>query len=88
MLKEDYKGVGVYSINVEKAKLMIKNLHYSGEKKPHMWWGRFDCGLQWAYTDIDNEESRLLYSKEQKLQILLDKGNADFFISYQSKSGD
>ena len=35
-LKDHYEGVGVNAVNILKAEETIRNLFYSGEKKPHM----------------------------------------------------
>ena len=37
LLVAHYKGVGINSIDVLCAERIIETLHYSGEKKPHMW---------------------------------------------------
>ena len=36
-LKEYCEGRGVNSFDILKAEQVIEILHYSGEKKPHMW---------------------------------------------------
>lgn len=77
-LKAHYEGVGVHSINVIKAEETIKNLFYSGEKKPHMWWDEFEKQLTHAFINIHKKEGQEVYSNEMKLRILHQKINADF----------
>ena len=37
-LKSHYEGIGVYSNDITKADLDLRNITYTGEKKPTMWW--------------------------------------------------
>ena len=37
-LKNHYKGVGVHAINIVQADKALRDIFYSGDKKPHMWW--------------------------------------------------
>ena len=41
-LKDHYEVVGVNAVNILKDEESIRNLFYSGEKKPHMWWEEFE----------------------------------------------
>lgn len=77
-LKEHYKGVGINAIAIMEAKLVIQNLTYTGEKKPHMWWEEFEKKLTMAFTVHDRRENREVYSNEMKLHLLCKKVTADF----------
>ena len=77
-LQDHYEGVGAFSLNLIKANQTINNLHYAGEKRPHMWWDEFEKGLTYAFTVVDKRERRVVYSDEMKLRILLQKVNVDF----------
>ena len=71
-LKEHYLGQGVYAIDLRDAEGLIENLYYTGEKRPHMWWVRFEQQLKWAYSILDQKEGRQVYSDERKLKKLLE----------------
>ena len=77
-LKDHYEGVGVNAVNILKAEETIRNLFYSGEKKPHMWWEEFEKRLTHAFTVFDKKEKRTVYSDEMKLRMLTQKINVDF----------
>ena len=83
-LKQHYEGVGVNAIDVVQAEKVIETLHYTGEKKPHMWWEEFEKQLTSAFTTCDRKEARTVYSNDQKLRILLKKANADFLGATRS----
>ena len=55
-LREHYSGVGALAFNVQRAENIIKNLHYAGEKKPHMWWEEFEKRLTSAFVTLDKDE--------------------------------
>ena len=40
-LKSHYEDIGVYSNDIIKAKLDLRNITNTGEKKPTMWWIEF-----------------------------------------------
>ena len=44
-LKDHYEGIGMNAINIVAADKIMANLHYSGEKRPHMWWSEFEKQL-------------------------------------------
>lgn len=83
-LKDHYEGVGVNSVSVLKAEETIRSLHYSGEKKPHMWWDEFEKRLTHAFTILDKNEGRSVYSDEMKLRMLTQKINVDFLLPMKS----
>lgn len=78
-LKEHYEGVGVHAREIVRADKVLQSLHYSGEKKPHMWWDEFEKQLTFAFTTYDRIEGRQVHSEEMKLRYLCRKVNADFF---------
>ena len=49
-LQEHYEGTVMNAINVLKAEDVLKNLFYAGEKKPSMWWDKFEKRLTHAFT--------------------------------------
>ena len=54
-LKQHYKGVGVNAIDVVQTEKVIETLHYTGEKKPHIWWEDFEKQLTSAFTTCDRK---------------------------------
>ena len=77
-LKEHYEGVGINSVEVNKAENIIANLFYSGEKKPHMWWAEFEKVLNRSFAIVQKAENRAVHSNNMKLRILMGKVQADF----------
>lgn len=80
-LHETYAGQGIFAIDLAEAESYIENLYYNGEKRPYMWWARFEQKLKWAYAVIDREEGqgRPVYSDARKIKKLLEKRiKADF----------
>ena len=75
-LKEHFEGVGVNSMEITKAEHTINFLFYSGEKKPHMWWGEFEKELSRAFAIYQRTEGRVVHSNEMKLRILMGKVQA------------
>ena len=83
-MRDHYEGIGINAVDILKADYTRKSLFYSGEKKPHMWWDKFESELTSAFTTYDKKEGRAVYSDEMKLRTLLKKINADFL--QQTKS--
>ena len=83
-LRDHYEGIGINAVDILKADHTLESLFYSGEKKPHMWWDKFESELTSAFTTYDKKEGRAVYSNEMKLRALLKKINADFL--QQAKS--
>lgn len=77
-LKEHYKGIGMNAINIIAADKIMANLHYSGEKGPHMWWSEFEKQLTRAFVVYNKREGHQVYLDEMKLRCLIGKVNADF----------
>ena len=65
-------------MEITKAEHTINFLFYSGEKKPHMWWGEFEKELSRAFAIYQRTEGRVVHSNEMKLRILMGKVQADF----------
>ena len=77
-LVDHYEGTGINAMIVSEAEKDIDSLHYTGEKRPYMWWEKFELRLTKAFATIDKEEGRVVYSDRQKLRLLQKKVNADF----------
>ena len=83
-LREHYEGVGANSIDIRKADKILQELHYTGEKKPHMWWAEFEKQLTSAFHYYQKHEGREVYSNAMKVRILLRKVNADFLVAHKA----
>jgi len=83
-IKEHHRGVGMYRKDVVKAENIINSSFYSGEKVPHMWWNKFERDFSWAFSVIDKQERRTVYSEEQKLRLVLPRIKASFLESQLS----
>lgn len=79
-----YEGIGLHGVDITKADLILQNLYYHGEKKPHMWWTEFEKQLTWAFGVFDKHEKRVVFSNEQRLRTLLKKVKADFLEQTKS----
>ena len=77
-LCDHYEGVGILAIDITKAEATLRNLHYTGEKPPHMWWEEFEKQLTGAFVAYNKSEQREVHSDGMKLRILLGKIKADF----------
>ena len=77
-LVSHYEGTGINATIVSEAEKEIDTLHYTGEKRPYMWWEKFELRLTKAFATIDKAEGRTVYSDRQKLRLLQKKVNADF----------
>ena len=83
-IKDHYEGVGVNTVSVLEAEETIRSLHYSGEKKPHIWWDKFEKKLTFACTIMDKKERMTVYSDKLKLRMLAQKINMEFLLSIKS----
>ena len=70
--------MGVYSNNITKGELDLKNLNYMGEKKLTMWWVEFERILSLAYQTYVEYEGREVHSDQMKLRELLEKVTCDW----------
>ena len=84
MLSDLYEAVGVNGVDISRADNNIRNLYYTGEKKPHIRWAEFEKQLNWAFGAHDKREKREVYSNEHRLCILLNKVKADFLEQTKS----
>ena len=77
-LQTHYEGQGLYATDIMAAQRDLKNLHYSGERKPHMWWLEFERRLNLAFATYRKVERREVYSDQMKLRTLMEKIHCDF----------
>ena len=77
-LVSHFEGTGINATIMSEAEKDIESLHYGGEKKPYMWWERFELRLTQAFATMDKIEGRNVYSDGRKLRMLQKKVNADF----------
>lgn len=81
ILNETYAGQGIFALDLAEAEKLLDDLYYNGEKRPYMWWTKFEQKLKWAHAIIDREEGngRPVYSDARKIKRLLEKRiKADF----------
>ena len=55
-LRDHYEGIGINAVDILKADHTLESLFYSGEKKPHMWWDKFESELTSVFTTYDKKE--------------------------------
>ena len=55
------KGTGINATIVSEAEKDIESLQYSGEKRPYMWWNRYELQLTKAFTTVDKIEDQAVY---------------------------
>jgi hypothetical protein len=77
-LVEHYEGVGIHTIDIREADVVIQSLFYSGEKPPHMWRAEFEKRLTRAFNAYVKREGRIVHSNSMKIRMLIDKIKADF----------
>lgn len=80
-LTEYYEGVGIHAIDIAEADQILSSLHYSGEKRPHMWWDEFEKKLMSAFVAYEKKEGRVVYSNDMKLRILVNKIKSDALMA-------
>lgn len=80
-LKIFYEGEGLLATDIMEAKRTLTELFYNGEKKPYMWWTKFEQMLNKAYAAYNKAEGREVYSDGMKLRDLQGKIRADFLQS-------
>ena len=64
--------------DIVKAKRTLEELFYNGEKKPYMWWTKFEQLMNQAYAAYNKAEGRIVHSEAMKLRDLQAKIKADF----------
>ena len=77
-LNELYAGSGLYAIDLIKAEKIVRDSFYGGEKRPHMWWDKYESELIWAYATIDMDAGRAVYNDDHKIRRLLRSVRANF----------
>ena len=60
-LQSHYEGVGVKAINIVQADKVLTDLFYSGEKKPRMWWDKFERQLTDAFNTYERHEGKVAH---------------------------
>lgn len=80
-LKTFYEGEGLMAVDIVEAKRTLQELFYNGEKKPFMWWTKFEQMLNKAYAAYNKTEGRIVHSDAMKLRDLQGKIKADFLQS-------
>ena len=80
-LNELYAGSGLYAIDLVRAEKIVRDSFYAGEKRPHMWWDRYESDLVWAYATIDLDAGRQVYNDDHKIRRMLKSIRADFLES-------
>ena len=83
-LRAHYEGVGANSLDIRRADKILHELHYGGERRPHMWWAEFEKQLTSAFHYYHKHEEREVYSNAMKIRILLRKVHADFLIAHKA----
>ena len=74
-----FEGTGALTVEILDAEQIIKEIFYSGEKKPNMYWEKFEKELKYAYSVVDRRAGRIVHDDVTKLRTLLnDKIKADF----------
>ena len=55
-LKLHYKGQGIYTNDVVQVEKDISNMYYQGEKRPMMYWLKFEQRLTNAFATLVRHE--------------------------------
>ncbi|CAJ1938459.1 unnamed protein product [Cylindrotheca closterium] len=77
-LKAFYEGEGIFAHDVMAAENIIATLFYAGEKRPAMYWLKFEKILNNAYATRHHKYGRVMYTDVMKLQSLQQRIKADF----------
>lgn len=67
-LKAHYEGHGPHAIKIQEADNFFKNLHYTGEKQPTMYWDLFERKLTGAFTSYEKHYGHSLHPEDVKLK--------------------
>ena len=80
-----FEGVGALSVELLEAEKVIKDLFYSGEKPPTMYWEKFEKDLKYSYAIIDRRAGQIVHDDESKLRSLVNERiRADFLKTTNS----
>jgi hypothetical protein len=82
-IKGHYQGTGAFASELSEAEKILDTLHYSGEKKPYMWWDEFERQINWAYSIYQKTQGNV-HTQEMKLLHLQKKLKADFLQSHKT----
>ena len=69
-LQNLFLGQGVLQTSVIKAETTIEKLFYAGEKRPQMWWAKFEMELTKAYSTVDKTAGGMVHNDQSKLRKL------------------
>ena len=83
-MKSHYEGIGVYSNDITKANLDLRNITYTEGNKPTMWWIEFERILCLAYQTYVKHEGREVHSDQMKLRTFLEKVTCDWLGQIKS----
>ena len=83
-LRDFYEGVGSNAVSIIAAEKDLRDLFYTGERQPHMWWDEFESRLTNAFAVIDKDAGRIVHTGEAKLRLLNNKIRADFMITMKT----
>ena len=62
----------MHSQELVQAEATLKDLHHSGENKPHMWWAKFECKMNSACSAIRHGAKNVM-DEQTEIQNLLSK---------------
>ena len=79
-LKDFYEGVGENSKYVLEADNDIQELFYAGEKKPHMWWDKFETRMTNEFSIVDKYAGCQVQTEKSKLHLLNKKSVPTFSL--------
>ena len=80
-LKFHYEGKGMFAIDLNEAKQILRNLTYKGESPPHEYWDKFERQLNTAFATYVKVEKRIVHSDSMKLTHLLDVVNCNKLVA-------
>ena len=66
-----FEESGAMAVDLIADEKKIRDILYMGEKKPTMYWEKFEKDVKYAYSIIDRRNNRVVYDDEQKLRSLL-----------------
>ena len=77
-LKEFHEGVSANAKATLKAVADLQYLFYVGEKKPQMWWDKFEVRLTNAFALVDKDAGRQVHTDEMRLCRLKERSRLTF----------
>ena len=76
-LKLQYKGQGMFDLDIKEAKKTVDNLVYTGERPPQMYWTKFEQQLNTTFATYVKVEKRIVHSDIMKLTHLMTRVKCD-----------